>query len=324
MDRQIVRHPASGRAHRARATIAGPWPSGRRARWGCTLAVPLALTACLAAPATLPPARPELAAASALPPSVAPEVAPTSAPPAGSGELWIPAIGLVWQWQLSEGTIDLDVEAQVYDVDLFDTPRETVAALHARGRKVICYLSAGSWEDWRPDAGAFPPEVIGRAYAGWPGERWLDIRQIDRLAPILTARLELCRDKGFDAVEPDNLDGYDTDTGFAITFEDQLAFNRWLASQAHALGLSIGLKNDPEQAADLVADFDWALTEDCFDQGWCSSMLPFLEAGKPVFAAEYTDTGVDFEAACEALGPAGFSLILKDRELSAWRQTCPP
>ena len=53
-------------------------------------------------------------------------------------------------------------------------------------------------------------------------------------------------------------------------------------------------------------------------------MLPFLEAGKPVFAAEYTDTGVDYETACGELSPAGFSLILKDRELTAWRQTCLP
>jgi len=215
------------------------------------------------------------------------------------------------------------MEAQAFDLDLFETPVEVIEALHARGARVICYLSAGSWEEWRPDADDFPPEVIGRAYTGWAGERWLDVRQIDRLAPVLMARLELCRDKGFDAIEPDNLDGYDNDTGFAITAGDQLAFNRWLAEQAHALGLSIGLKNDPEQAAELVEDFDWALTEDCFDQGWCSAMQPFLDAGKAVFVAEYSDTGVDFEAACQALVPAGFSPILKDRELTAWRETCP-
>jgi len=321
---QVVGHPTSGRAFRARATIARPWPSGLRARWWCALAVPLALSACLATPAPLPPSSSEAGATSApLAPALS-EVAPTGAPPAVSPERWIPAPGLTWQWQLSGATVDLDVDAQVYDLDLFETSPETVAALHARGRRVICYLSAGSWEDWRPDAGAFPPEVIGRAYTGWPGERWLDVRQIERLAPVLIARLELCRDKGFDAVEPDNIDGYDNDTGFEITPDDQLAFNRWLATQAHALGLSIGLKNDPEQAANLVAEFDWALTEDCFDQGWCSAMQPFLDAGKAVFVAEYTDTGVDFEAACATLAPAGFSLILKDRELTAWRQTCPP
>jgi hypothetical protein len=218
--------------------------------------------------------------------------------------------------------VDLGVQAEVYDLDLFETNAATIAALHARGSKVICYLSAGSLEDWRPDVAEFPEEVIGREYAGWPGERWLDIRRIDLLSPLMAGRLQLCRDKGFDAVEPDNLDGYTNNTGFLLTAEDQLRYNRWLASAAHALGLSIGLKNDPDQMADLVSDFDWALTEDCFDQGWCASASPFLEAGKAVFAAEYADTGVDFERACAQLQPAGFSLVLKDRELSAWREVC--
>lgn len=236
---------------------------------------------------------------------------------------WIPAPGTSWQWQLTGFPVDLGVEADVYDLDLFDTDAGTIAALHARGAHVICYLSAGSWEDWRPDAGAFAPEVIGEKYVGWAGERWLDIRRIDLLAPLMTARLRLCRDKGFDAVEPDNIDGYTNDTGFPITDQEQLRYNRWLASEAHALGLSIGLKNDPDQTADLASDFDWALTEDCYDQGWCESASPFLEAGKAVFAAEYTDTGVDFDGACAQLQPAGFSLILKDRDLSAWREVCP-
>lgn len=236
---------------------------------------------------------------------------------------WIPASGTAWQWQLTGLPVDLGVEADVYDLDLFETDAETIAALHAQGRKAICYISAGSWEDWRPDATDFPQEAIGEKYEGWPGERWLDIRRLDLLAATVATRLRLCREKGFDAVEPDNIDGYTNDTGFPITYEDQLRYNRWLASEAHALGLSIGLKNDPEQVVDLVSDFDWALTEDCFDQGWCDSLSPFLHAGKTVLAAEYTDTGVDFERACAELPQAGFSLILKDRELSAWREVCP-
>jgi hypothetical protein len=237
---------------------------------------------------------------------------------------WIPEPGTSLQWQLTGLPVDLGVEAQAYDLDLFESDAATITALHARGSRVICYLSAGSLEDWRPDAIDFPQEVIGEKYAGWPGERWLDIRRIDLLAPLMAARLRLCRDKGFDAVEPDNVDGYTNDTGFPITEADQLRYNRWLASEAHALGLSIGLKNDPDQMADLVSDFDWALTEDCYDQGWCELASPFLQAGKAVFAAEYTDTGVDFDGACAQLQPAGFSLILKDRELTAWREVCHP
>ncbi len=277
--------------------------------------VPLLLLslACRLVPASLP-----LPAESTLPDPVPSPIPPV--PP--SPDTWIPVQAASWQWQLSGLPADLGVDAEVYDLDLFETGPETIADLHARGRSTICYLSAGSWEDWRPDAADFPDVVIGEKYAGWPGERWLDVRRIDLLGPIMTARLRMCREKGFDAVEPDNIDGYDNDTGFSITYDDQLRYNRWLASEAHALGLSIGLKNDAGQAADLALDFDWALTEDCFDQGWCESMSPFLQAGKAVFAAEYTDTGVDFDRACAELPQAGFSLILKDRDLSAWRDAC--
>jgi glycosyl hydrolase family 114 len=54
---------------------------------------------------------------------------------------WIPEQGTSWQWQLS-GTIDESVAADVYNVDLFETPRSVVSSLHAQGRHVICYMSA--------------------------------------------------------------------------------------------------------------------------------------------------------------------------------------
>jgi hypothetical protein len=211
----------------------------------------------------------------------------------------------------------------MYDIDLFDNEASVITALHEQGRKVICYVSVGSREDWRPDADQFPASVIGNDYEGWPGENWLDIRQIDLLAPIMRARLDLCKKKGFDGIEPDNIDGYTNDTGFPLTYEDQLKYNLWLAEEAHARGLSIGLKNDSEQAADLLSNYDWALTEDCFAEGWCKDMLPFIQMGKPVFAAEYTDTGVTLEQLCQEAKPLNFSLILKNRELDAWQQTCP-
>ena len=42
-------------------------------------------------------------------------------------------------------------------------------------------------------------------------------------------RLDLAAAKGCDAVDPDNVDGYANPTGFDLTGDDQLAFNRWLA-----------------------------------------------------------------------------------------------
>jgi hypothetical protein len=240
-----------------------------------------------------------------------------------SNNWWQSPPNTSWQWQLGDGEIDLSHDVEMYDIDLFDQSAETVATLHAQGRKVVCYISVGSYEEWRPDAAQFPPGVLGNDYAGWPGERWLDIRQIDLLAPIMRARLDLCKSKGFDAVEPDNMDGYTNDTGFPLTYADQLAYNLWLAEEAHARGLSIGLKNTPEQVVDLVAHFDWALTEGCFDQGWCEEMLPFIMAGKAVFAAEYTDTAITLEDFCSQAATLQISAILKERELTAWRDACP-
>ena len=238
-------------------------------------------------------------------------------------EIWHPAVGSSWQWDLSDPPIDLSFKVNVYDIDLFDNDANIIANLHAQGKKVICYISVGSWEDWRPDKDQFPPEVIGKNYEGWPGEKWLDIRQIDLLAPIMGARLDLCKEKGFDAVEPDNIDGYTNDTGFPLDETDQLQFNIWLAEEAHMRGLSIGLKNDSDQVAELQPYFDWALTEDCFAEDWCEQFFPFIEAGKPVFAAEYTDTGITLDAICPQAEELQFSLILKNRDLDAYHATCP-
>jgi hypothetical protein len=135
-------------------------------------------------------------------------------------------------------------------VDLFDTPASTVAAIKARGAQAICYISVGTLENGRPDSASFPAQAVGAIYPQWPDERWLDIRRIDLIGPAMQARLDLCRDKGFDGVEPDNVDAYqNSGTGFAITEADEIAYLRWLSEQAHARGLSIGLKNVPEHAA---------------------------------------------------------------------------
>jgi len=247
----------------------------------------------------------------------------TPAPQDSPSAWWTPSVSLRWQWQLSGMPVDPSIDVDMYDIDLFENDASVIAALHAQGRKVVCYVSVGSWEDWRPDADRFPTSVIGEDYEGWPGENWLDIRQIELLAPVMRARLDLCRDKGFDGIEPDNIDGYTNDTGFPLTYEDQIRYNLWLADAAHARGLSIGLKNDPDQVADLLPYFDWALTEDCFAEAWCEGMMPFIQMGKPVFAAEYTDTGVTIEQLCQDAQRLRFSLILKDRELGAWQQPCP-
>ena len=146
---------------------------------------------------------------------------------------WQPRLRTSWQWQLQPAeppTTSLDV--RMYDVDGFETKAALVDAMHADGIAVVCYISAGSWENFRPDADQFPEAVLGESN-GWPGERWLDIRRLDVLRPIMGPRLDMCERKGFDGVEFDNVDGYANDTGFPLTGADQLRYNVFLANQAH-------------------------------------------------------------------------------------------
>lgn len=238
------------------------------------------------------------------------------------GERWQPVPGLNWQVQFTT-PIEVIPGIEVYDLDLFETSAEDVATLHAQGIKVVCYINMGAREDWRPDADSFPDEVIGRIYAGWPGERWLDIRQMDLLAPILSARLDQCAQKGFDGVEPDNLDGYTNQTGFPLTYTDQLTFNRWVADAAHARGLAVGLKNDADQVVDLVDWFDWVLLENCLAEGWCEQLLPFIIESKPVVMIEYSYRNANLVEMCPIADALGFDAMIKDRALNAWREGCP-
>ena len=276
-------------------------------------APPVQPAATTPAPA-LPTAPPATSTPSKMPPT------PTPTPK----ELWLPPVDSSLSWQLG-GEVNTSFDVDIYNLDAFETEASLISRLHSEGKKVFCYISVGSWEDWRPDADQFPAEVIGNDYEGWEGEKWLDIRQIDLLAPIMRARLDMCAAKGFDGVEPDNIDLHWADTGFEISYDDQLAYNIWLSEEAHARGLSIGLKNNEDQIADLLPHFDWALAEECFVGEWCQELIPFIEAGKPVFAAEYTDqlSYQDFiDLVCPPAADLGFYAVLKNRNLDEYRAVC--
>ncbi|HMA34875.1 MAG TPA: endo alpha-1,4 polygalactosaminidase [Chloroflexia bacterium] len=241
--------------------------------------------------------------------------------PRRPADIWHPAPATTWQIQYAGDPIDTSVDAQMYLLDGDGTAASVVSTLHAQGRKVVCYIDGGSWEAWRADAGQFPAVVLGNPYVGFPDERWLDIRRLDLLGPLMAARLDTCVAKGFDGVYPDNLNGYENATGFPLTAADQIAYNTWLAQAAHARGLSIGL-NDPDQTADLVPVFDWTLLEECFWQGACGALSPFVAAGKAAFDIEYTDTPITPDQFCPQATALSISALLKHRNLDAWRVAC--
>jgi hypothetical protein len=232
--------------------------------------------------------------------------------------IWHPPLNTSWQWQLTT-PVKETVKARMFDIDMFDNDASVVASLHKKGRKVICYISVGTWENWRPDAKKFPKSVLGEDVNGWPGEKWLDISRIDILGPIMKARMDQCQAKGFDGMEPDNVDGYANDTGFQLTYNDQIAYNTFTANAAHARGLSVGLKNDLDQITDLLSTFDWELDEECFYYSECSKLLPFIKAGKAVFEVEYSLPTKKF---CPEANSLNFNSMRKHRSLGVYRAAC--
>ena len=231
---------------------------------------------------------------------------------------WRPTPGTTWHIHYS-GELDTSSDVDMVDVDLVETPQETIDALHAQGRKVVCYFSGGSWENYREDAAQFPAVIKGRVLSGWPDEKWLDIRRLDILAPIMQARLDLAVQKGCDGVDPDNMDGYQNKTGFSLTSDDQLNYNTWIANQAHQRGLAVGLKNDLGQIIQLAPFFDWQLNEQCFYYEECDLLLPFVQADKAVFNIEYELEPADF---CAQANSMQFSSMQKHLNLDAWMQPC--
>lgn len=242
-----------------------------------------------------------------------------------SGGWWRPALDSTWQWQL-QGDVNTSYDVDVYDIDLFDSDRELISALHGEARRVICYFSAGSAEDWREDFGRFAERDLGRPLEGWEGERWIDIRS-PRVRAIMLARLDLAQVKGCDGVEPDNVQSYQDDTGFDLTYADQLDYNRLIATAAHERGLAVGLKNGQELVAEVVDLYDFAITEQCHEYDECAGFAALIGAGKPVYNAEYAasrrEALVAAESICPRANAAGLRTLILPLDLDdEFRVSC--
>ena len=186
----------------------------------------------------------------------------------------------------------------------------------------ICYVNGFQTQpgaDW-------PVELLLTRWDGepigdpnWPDEFLLDIgtpeTRMANLSRVLPA-IRLCADKGFDAVEFDNLDSY-TRSGGRLTSRDALEFARLLVAAATDLGLPAGQKN----AADLGwrgrrAGFAFAITEECHRWDECAAFTAVYGKGQ-VLGIEYADDlRGSFADACADPDRPG-SLILRDRLLTS-------
>jgi len=118
------------------------------------------------------------------------------------------------------------VDADIWDVDMFNTPSSVFQQLHAQGKKVICYFSAGSSEDWRPDFSKFPAADIGEPLACWPGEKWINYKS-PAIWEIMQKRIQLASNKGCDAIDPDNVGEWQIRLGFMLAALARMGLTFW-------------------------------------------------------------------------------------------------
>lgn len=249
-----------------------------------------------------------------------------------SSSLWTPSNGTTWQYQLLYPVNDTSPNLEVWDIDLFDNNATQIDSLHNLDRKVICYFSAGSYENWRPDANKFQSSDMGKALDGWRGEKWLNTNSTN-VRQIMLSRLDLAVEKRCDGVDPDNVDGYDNDNGLGLTEDDAVAYVNFLADAAHGRNLSLGLKNAGDIVPNVIDKMQWSVQEQCVQYDDCDKFTRFINASKPVFHVEYPKgdstnnnraiSTSDFNKICNDQDATGFSTLIKNMNLDAWYEACP-
>ncbi|CAI7782224.1 unnamed protein product [Closterium sp. NIES-53] len=264
---------------------------------------------------------------------------------------FVPTPGTSFYWQISDTNLDASSHNEkVFDVDGFSVSASTISRLKTMGKKVICYFSFGTAEDYRGDYNHFPRSTLGGMVCqsqdcseAWQGERWLDVKST-AVRQVLEKRIQLAKRKGCDGIEPDNVDAYSgnimfkTISRFTITRKDQLNFNSWIANTVHKYGMSVGLKNAGALAPAYMAGlFDWALVEECNQYtDWsggewysgkygCDYANEFILRNKAVFVAEYVESwgnsagvknGIRFpQGMCADNNAHGFTTRLYDLDL---------
>jgi hypothetical protein len=195
------------------------------------------------------------------------------------------------------------------------------SASPAPGLYNICYLNAfqaqpDATDWWRSNH----PDLLLKTVSGAPvidqnwNEQLLDVSTDAKraaLAQIVGGWMDGCAAKGFQAVEPDNLDSYSRSQGL-LTADDDVALATQLARLAHAKGLAIAQKNTAEFLARAhQIGFDFAVTEQCGSYNECGGYASTF--ANHVVDVEYDDSG--FASACKAYA-GKIAIVLRDLDVS--------
>jgi hypothetical protein len=244
---------------------------------------------------------------------------------------WVPPVNLRGQFQLQGVSNQCNtggynpnvlgiaydgaaVSPDVYAIDLYadngacpNYPAGTlntdaVKAVHANGKKALCYVDIGTAEPYRPDYQDFVAFnkscskcLLGKKYDR--NDPFLNLNndkgQQTFLLKEMDKRLVKCQQAGFDGVYFDVTWEWQLGqgtTGWFISRDTQLTYNTALLHHAHNKGLAAGINYDLLQVADLVAHEDFHVDESCFAYSECGLLLPVTRANKPVLQIEYNSS----------------------------------
>ncbi|GMA33239.1 endo alpha-1,4 polygalactosaminidase [Litorihabitans aurantiacus] len=221
------------------------------------------------------------------------------------------------------GTFDYQLGDAYGEAGEFDVVGRDVTADPLPDAYNVCYVNGfqtqpGTLEDWRRDA----PDALLRDASGavvtdpdWPDEVVLDPSDEQRRAAILAVvgpQVSACAERGFDAVELDNLDTFLRFDG--VDADGAMTLATAYADLAHGAGLAVGQKNAADVGADAreVAGFDFAVVEECARYDECGAYRDVY--GEHVLQIEYDDGGPDLAEVCDAPDRAPLT-ILRDRLL---------
>ena len=227
---------------------------------------------------------------------------------------------LTWHIQYNPTPTNPSADVDVWNLDLFDNSNTTIQNLKNQGVFVMCYFSAGSWEDWREDASLFPESCKGNSN-GWPGEKWIDTN-CPEVREIMKSRIDLGISKGCDGFDPDNMDAYGNNGGgFNLTQQDAINYYLFLSNYTHSQGKNIGLKNALLIIPNVLNKMDWAVNEQCFRYNECNLLQPVINQGKPVFNVEYGGLS-KANKICSKVNELGFSSLIKKTSLDSFEIAC--
>ena len=298
--------------HRGRRR-GGRWP-GALAGAGALLVVAslvgVAVTVARRSSTNLAGSPPAASSSAAVPSRTA--VGPTVRPSTTRVRYAAPPANVGFDYQLSEA-YPVPAGVRVVSRDYSATP--------APGIYTMCYVNAYQSQPeeegwWKRDHDDLLLKNSGRYVID---ENWDEIvfdisteAKRKALAAIVVTWMRVCARKGFQAVEPDNLDSWTRSEGL-LTPADAVAYGRILADEAHALGLAIGQKNTPElgRTGRDVIGFDFALAEECADYDECQEYIDVY--GGRVFVIEYDD--VNFNKACAGFG-SRLSIVRRDVQVT--------